>query len=137
MGIFELDNIKENEMKEKTIKEYKQRLWLVLKSKLNGKNKITAIYAWAVTVFRYGSGILQWYQRFGQEVKGNNYCMEHYIWRVMWTDCTLRRKREAEVWRVWNVVLEKREIVWVFNLSNFEKNHIRGVAAAETILKIL
>ena len=47
-------------MKEKTIKEYKQRLQLVLKSKLNAKNKITAINAWAVAVFRYRAGILQW-----------------------------------------------------------------------------
>ena len=47
-------------MKEKTIKEYKRRLRLVLKSKLNWKNKITAINAWAVVVFRYGAGILQW-----------------------------------------------------------------------------
>ena len=51
MGIVELGKIKENYMKEKTIKEYKQRLRLVLKSKLNGKNKITAINAWAVAVF--------------------------------------------------------------------------------------
>ena len=46
-------------MKEKTIKEYKRRLQLVLKSKLNGKNKITVIDAWTVAVFRYGTGILQ------------------------------------------------------------------------------
>ena len=39
--MVELDKIKENKMKEKT-KEYKRRLRLVLKSKLNGKNKITA-----------------------------------------------------------------------------------------------
>ena len=42
MCIVELDKIKENEMKEKTIKEYERRLQLVLKPKLNGKNKITA-----------------------------------------------------------------------------------------------
>ena len=59
MGIVELDKIKENVMKEKTIKEYKRRLRLVLKSKLNGKNKITAINAWAVTLFRYGAVMLQ------------------------------------------------------------------------------
>ena len=46
-------------MKEKTIKEYKRRLQLVLKSKLNGKNKITVIDAWTVAVFRHGAGILQ------------------------------------------------------------------------------
>ena len=43
LGIVELDKVKENEMKEKTMKEHKQRLRLILKSKLNGRNKITAI----------------------------------------------------------------------------------------------
>ena len=33
---------------------------MVRKSKLNGKNKITAINAWVVAVFRYEAGILQW-----------------------------------------------------------------------------
>ena len=47
-------------MKEKATKEYKPRLRLVLKSKLNGRNKIRTISAWAVTVFRYGAGILHW-----------------------------------------------------------------------------
>ena len=60
MGIVELDKIKENEMKEKTIKEYKRRLRLILKSKLNGKNKITAINTWAVAIFRYGAGVIDW-----------------------------------------------------------------------------
>ena len=57
LGIVELDKTEENEMKEKTIKEYKRRLLLVLKSKLNGKNKITATNAWAVIIFRYRAGI--------------------------------------------------------------------------------
>ena len=35
-----MDKIKGNETKQKTIKEYKRRLRLMLKSKLNGKNKI-------------------------------------------------------------------------------------------------
>ena len=60
LGIAELDKFKENEMKKKSIDEHKRRLRLVLKPKLNGKNKITAINAWAVAVFRYGAGILQW-----------------------------------------------------------------------------
>ena len=33
---------------------------LILKSKLNGKNKIKAINTWAVAVLRYGAGILKW-----------------------------------------------------------------------------
>ena len=52
--------IRSKRMKNKTIKEYKRKLRLILKSKLNGKNKITAINTWAVAVFRYGAGILQW-----------------------------------------------------------------------------
>ena len=42
LGILELDKIKENEMKGKATMEYKRRLQLVLKSKLNGRNKIRA-----------------------------------------------------------------------------------------------
>ncbi len=60
LGIVELDKVKEKEMKEKTIREYKRRLRLILKSKLNGKNKITAINTWAVAIFRYGAGIIDW-----------------------------------------------------------------------------
>ena len=31
-----------------------------MKSKLNGKNKITAVNTWAVVIFRYGAGIIFW-----------------------------------------------------------------------------
>ena len=60
LGIVEPDMIKESKMKEKTTKEYKRRLRLVLKSKLNGRSKIRAINAWAVAIFRYGAGKLHW-----------------------------------------------------------------------------
>ncbi|XP_063595812.1 uncharacterized protein LOC134772704 [Penaeus indicus] len=60
LGIVEMDKIKETDMKEKFTSEYKRRLKLVLKSKLNGKNKILAINTWAVSVLRYGAGILKW-----------------------------------------------------------------------------
>ncbi|XP_047484939.1 uncharacterized protein LOC125036390 [Penaeus chinensis] len=60
LGIVELDKIKEAEMKDTIGKEYKRRLRLALRSKLNGKNKVSAINTWAVAIFRYGSGIIQW-----------------------------------------------------------------------------
>ena len=60
LGITELDKIKETEMKEKITKEYKPRQRLILKSKLNGRNKVTALNTWAVAIFRYGTGIIQW-----------------------------------------------------------------------------
>ena len=59
LGIIELAKIKETEMKEKITKEYKRRQRLILKSKLNGRNKVTAINTWAVAIFRYGAGIIQ------------------------------------------------------------------------------
>ena len=60
LGILELDEIKEHEMKIKVTAEYKRRLRLILKSKLNGKNKIQAINTWAVALLRYGAGIINW-----------------------------------------------------------------------------
>ena len=58
LGIIEIDNIKQTEMKEKITKEYKQRQRLILKSKLNGRNKVMEINTWAVAIPRYGSGII-------------------------------------------------------------------------------
>ena len=52
--------MKEKEMKEKFSKEYLGRLKLILRSKLNGRNKIMAVNTWAVSVMRYGGGILKW-----------------------------------------------------------------------------
>ena len=60
LGILELDKIMEAEMKRKFVKEYERRLRLVLKSKLNGKNKIMAMNTWAVALLRYGAGVLKW-----------------------------------------------------------------------------
>ena len=47
-------------MKKRLIKEYKKKLRLILRSKLNGRKKVTAINTWAVAIFRYGAGILSW-----------------------------------------------------------------------------
>ena len=86
LGIIELDEIKETEMKEKINEEYKQRQRLILKSKLNERNKVTAINTWAVAIFRYGAGIIQWK---ASELKGLDRnsrkamrCMEGYTRRT-------------------------------------------------------
>ena len=60
LGIIELDKIKETEMKEKITKEYKRSQRLILKSKLNERNKVTAINTWAIAIFTYGAGIIKW-----------------------------------------------------------------------------
>ena len=58
--ILELDKIKEHNMKIKVTAKNKKRLRLILKSKLNGKNKIQTINTWAVALLRYGAGIINW-----------------------------------------------------------------------------
>ena len=60
LGILETDKIKEKEMKEKFSKEFLRRLSRILRSKLNGRNKITAANTWPASVMRYGAGILKW-----------------------------------------------------------------------------
>ena len=60
LGILMLDEIKEHEMKNKVTAEYKMRLRLILKFKLNGKNKNQVINTWAVALLRYGAGIINW-----------------------------------------------------------------------------
>ena len=60
LGILEADGIKHGEMKETVNKEYVRRIRKVEASKLNGGNIITAINSWAVSVIRYGAGIINW-----------------------------------------------------------------------------
>ena len=48
LGILELDEIKEDQMEIKVTAEYKRKLRLILKSNLNGNNKIQAINNWMV-----------------------------------------------------------------------------------------
>ena len=42
------------------MEEYLRRLKLVLKSKLNGKNKIVTINTWVISVLRYRTGLINW-----------------------------------------------------------------------------
>ena len=59
-GIVERGDIAHEEMKQKTWKEYMDRVRKVMKSKLNGGNVIKAINTWATPLIRYGAGIIDW-----------------------------------------------------------------------------
>ena len=59
LGILEYDKVKEQEMKDKSRNEYFSRENLILNSKLNGRNKIMTLNTWAVSIFKYGVGILK------------------------------------------------------------------------------
>ena len=65
---MEYDRVKEQEMKDKSRNEYFRRAKLILKSKLNGRNKIMALNTWAVSILRYGAGILKWNKNELQEM---------------------------------------------------------------------
>ena len=60
LGILEADGVKNNEMKEKIKTEYFRRIRNFLKSKLNAGSIFQAINSRAVSIIRYGAGIVGW-----------------------------------------------------------------------------
>ena len=60
LGILEADGVKHEEMKDQIKKEYIRRVRNILKSKLNGGNIILAFNSRAVSIIRYGAGIISW-----------------------------------------------------------------------------
>ena len=71
LGILEYDRVKEQEMKDKFRNQYFRRTNLILKIKLNGRNKIMALNTWAVSILRYGAGIPKWNKNELQEMDRN------------------------------------------------------------------
>ena len=60
LGILEYNKIKESKMKENFWREYLRRTKLIMKNRLSGRNKITAINTWGVSLMRYGASIVKW-----------------------------------------------------------------------------
>ena len=60
LGILEVDVLMESQMKRIFSQEYLRRTRLILRSKLNGRNKFQAINTWAVALLRYGAGTINW-----------------------------------------------------------------------------
>ena len=58
LGIDESDGIQNSKMKEKIRKEYLRRVTLILRTELNGKNKIEAVNSLAVPVVQHSFGII-------------------------------------------------------------------------------
>ena len=57
LGILEYNKIKESKMKESFRREYLRRTKLIIKSRLNYRNKIMAMNTWTVS---YDAGIAKW-----------------------------------------------------------------------------
>ena len=68
LGVLEVEDIKHLKMKELVRKEYFRRVKKILKSKLNGGNTIKAINSRAVSIIRYGAGIVDWTKEELQEM---------------------------------------------------------------------
>ena len=60
LRILDYNKIKESKMKENFRREHLRRTKLIMKSRLNGRNKIIAINTWALSSMRYGAGIVKW-----------------------------------------------------------------------------
>ena len=137
LGILETDKIKEKEMKEKFSREYLRRLRLILRSKLNGRNKIMAVNTWAVSVMRYGAGILKWNT---DELKS----LDRRTRKFMTMHGALHPKSDiSRVYLSWEmggrglisyegyVRMEENNLGWY--VRNSVEPLIEGVKAAETI----
>ena len=98
---------------------------MALKSKLNGKNDITAINAWAVTVFRCRARTLQWKESESKDVGRKSrktmtiYGALHSKRDVDRLDIT-RKEGSRGLMGVEHCV-RKRIIVWVFILLILKK----------------
>ena len=136
-SIIELDKIKETETKEKITKKYKQRKRLILKSKLNGRNKVTGINTWAVAIFRYGPGIIQWKASLLKVLdrKSRN-TMTMYEGLHQKSDLYILYVNRKEGGRGLISVeqcIREEENSLGFYVANSKEKLIRGVSAAETI----
>ena len=60
LGILQVDQIKQNEMKERVGTGCKRRVRKLLEKKLNGQNVINARNTWAISLLRYSAAFLGW-----------------------------------------------------------------------------
>ena len=61
LGILEYNKIKESKMKDNFQRiKVMRRIKVIMRSRLNCRNKIIAINIWAASLMRYGAGIVKW-----------------------------------------------------------------------------
>ena len=118
-------------MKEKITKDYKRKQRLILKSKLNRRNKVTAINTWAVAILRYGAGKIQWK---ASELKD----LDRKSRKTMTMYGAFHSKSDVD-----RLYLKRKECGTMhlrrgkqclgFYVANSEENLIRGVSVAEKV----
>ena len=110
---------------------------MVLKSKLNGRNKVTAISTWSVAILRYGTGIIQWKASELEDLdRKSRKTMTIFGGLHPKSDVDrlhVKRKEGGRGFISVEQCIREEENSLGFYVANSEKKLIRGVSAAETI----
>ena len=110
---------------------------MILKSKLNGRNKVTVINTLAVAIFRYGTGIIKWKDSKLKDLdRKSRKTMKMYGWLHPKTDVdrlyVKRKEGDKGLISVERCIREEENSLG-FYAANSEENLVRGVSAAEII----
>ena len=117
LGILEYNEVLHAEMKIRLQNEYYRRLKRILKSKLTGKNVIMAVNTWAVSVLRYGAGVINWTKAELESIDRKTrkqmtiYGMLHPLART-YNACTSRGVKGAVDLRVSRIVFDSKRQDW-------------------------
>ena len=110
---------------------------MVLKSKLNGRNKVTTISTWSVAIFRYGTGIIQGKASELEDLdRKSRKTMTIFGGLHPKSDVDrlyVKRKEGGRGFISVEQCIREEENSLGFYVANSEKKLIRGVSAAETI----
>ena len=110
---------------------------MVLKSKLNGRNKVTTISTWSVAIFRYGTGIIQWKASELEDLdRKSRKTMTIFGGLHPKSDVDrlyVKRKEGGRGFISVEQCIREEENSLGFYVANSEKKLIKGVSAAETI----
>ena len=104
---------------------------------MNGRNKVTAINTWAVAIFRYGAGIIQWkaseLKNLDRKLKKTMTMYEGLHPKSDVDRLYVKRKEGGRgLISVERCIREEKNSLG-FYVANSEENLIRGVLTAETI----
>ena len=69
LGVLELDKIMCEEMKRKVKEVYQERLTLLMKTHVSGKNLFLALNTWAISAIRHSAVFLGWTNKEAKELE--------------------------------------------------------------------
>ena len=104
---------------------------------MNGRNKVTTINTWAVAIFRYGAGIIQWKSSELKDLdRKSRRTMTMYEGLHLKSDMNrlhVKRKERGRGFVSVELSIREEENSLGFHVANLEENLLRGVSPAEKI----